>query len=521
MVHPCRLLKHFLLDRSQFDLHLCLLLLLIIIIIIIIHVAHVQNTQERGSSSFPKTSGVSLNIVGRFEHYRIEAATSDQLVPIMGQIFDAERQAEMQQNMYFFSQMMMTMNSTLMNSPCSCLSVYQPYWGPQTDVSGPEPCTFRVGTSSTVGHSISGPGPNQCDPMPTRRRQTVDKQSGPYISQLRSTSPKSAGDQLGSAVRQHDYDGVPVQSTYFHNSKLPSTLISFYIAEETILEVPHPMFSQLFVHPVVASFSCTSLEENMATPTDTDWTQVYTLMLKRLAKDLDDSHNRLKNALELNRIQEHQQRYVPNDRYFQTAGYTPENRLTTISESFAIFLQQTLSQQIEMTLPLRQLCVHLSCAICSHSSVAEHFQDVSLISHNGKLLGIKLHMNVPQIEHVDIDFKSCYAVLIKQENLLSRNLLEPHWRSQSNQFREFKLAHIRGLVKFLLQNSFFHVGTQVFRQHRGASTPLPPLPPPHHHPCCTCSEYSRERIIILSKNIGGFTEHCWTIWTLPHRSCYI
>ena len=97
---------------------------------------------------------------------------------------------------------------------------------------------------------------------------------GPYSSQLRSTSPTSAGAQLGSAVRQHDYDGAPVQSTYFHNSKLPATLISFYIAGETILEVPHPMFSQLFVHPVVASFSCTSLEESMATPTDTDWTQV-------------------------------------------------------------------------------------------------------------------------------------------------------------------------------------------------------------------------------------------------------
>ena len=57
-------------------------------------VAYVQNTQVSGSSSFPKTSGVSLNIVGRLGQYRIEAATSDQLVPIMGQIFDAERQAE-------------------------------------------------------------------------------------------------------------------------------------------------------------------------------------------------------------------------------------------------------------------------------------------------------------------------------------------------------------------------------------------------------------------------------------------
>ena len=151
-----------------------------------------------------------------------------------------------------FEEMMMTMNPTLMNSPCSCLSVYQPCRGPQTDVSGPEPCTFRVGTSSTVGHSISGPGPNQCDPMPTRRRQTVDKQSGPHSSQLRSTSPTSAGAQLGSAVRQHDYDGVPVQSTYFHNSKLPATLISFYIAGETILEVPH-VFSNVFSPTVCAS----------------------------------------------------------------------------------------------------------------------------------------------------------------------------------------------------------------------------------------------------------------------------
>ena len=48
-------------------------------------------------------------------------------------------------------------------------------------------------------------------------------------------------------------------------------------------------------------------------------------------------------------------------------------------------------------------------------------------------------------------------------------IFQGHWRSQSKQFREFKLAHVRDLVKFLLQNSFFHVGTQVFCQHRGAS----------------------------------------------------
>ena len=58
-----------------------------------------------------------------------------------------------------------------------------------------------------------------------------------------------------------------------------------------------------------------------------------------------------------------------------------------------------------------------------------------------------------------------------QNHRLERTLriFQGHWRSQSKQFREFKLAHIRDLVEFLLQNSFFHVGTQVFCQHRGAS----------------------------------------------------
>lgn len=62
-----------------------------------------------------------------------------------------------------------------------------------------------------------------------------------------------------------------------------------------------------------------------------------------------------------------------------------------------------------MTTPLRQLCVQLSCAILSHSAVADKFQDVSLVTRNGNLLGVQLHMKVPQIENADIEFKSCYA----------------------------------------------------------------------------------------------------------------
>lgn len=95
--------------------------------------------------------------------------------------------------------------------------------------------------------------------------------------------------------------------------------------------------------------------------------------------------------------------------YFQNAGCTPENRLATASETLAIFLSQTLSQQTEMRPALRQLCVQVSCAIHSHSSVADHFQDVSLITRNGKLMGVKLNMTVPHFEHPEIVFKSCYA----------------------------------------------------------------------------------------------------------------
>ena len=91
-------------------------------------VTNVQNTQERGSSSVPKTSGVSLNIVGRLGQYRIEASTADQLAPIMGQIFDAERQAEMQQNMWNVQQMMMTMNPALMNSPTMSGATNGHFW---------------------------------------------------------------------------------------------------------------------------------------------------------------------------------------------------------------------------------------------------------------------------------------------------------------------------------------------------------------------------------------------------------
>ena len=98
----------------------------------------------------------------------------------------------------------------------------------------------------------------------------------------------------------------------------------------------------------------------------------------------------------------------------------------------------------------------------------------SLLLMNGHLKSINLTSLASTIKWNTIEF---FMLLISQSSIQTHNhklertlrIFQGHWRSQSKQFREFKLAHIRDLVKFLLQNSFFHVGTQVFRQHRGAS----------------------------------------------------
>ena len=211
VVHLCHLLKLFLLDRSLFDLHHCFLLLLVILLQtfrILKWVDHHRLQKIGGLAEYCWTTWTiphrSCYCWSVSSHYG-----SDFRCWTIG--WDATK-------MWNFQQMMMTMNPTLMNSPCSCLSVYQPCRGPQADTTGPEPSPFSTGTLSTVGHSTaghstSGPGPSQCDPMTTRRRRTVDKQLGPYGFQLRSTSPTSAGAQLGSAVQHHNYGGLHLQST--------------------------------------------------------------------------------------------------------------------------------------------------------------------------------------------------------------------------------------------------------------------------------------------------------------------
>ena len=70
------------------------------------------------------------------------------------------------------------------------------------------------------------------------------------------------------------------------------------------------------------------------------------------------------------------------------------------------------------------------------------------------------------LQHVHLD-----STLQTHTNKMERTLrtFRGHWRTQSKQYREIKLADIPALVQYLLNHSYFHVGVQVFKQHRGAS----------------------------------------------------
>ena len=241
--------------------------------------------------------------------------------------------------------------------------------GPLVESTSPEPSSHGPGT-------VTGLVPNQFTSSMSKRRRTSQYEPG-LASFVRPNSSTAAGPQLDDAVRKHEYRGISVLSTYFQNVKLPDELQSFHIAGKTILEIPHPLLPHLFVHPVVASFSKSTLEDHLTNPTDSDWSQVYTLMSSRISKDLCESTHRLKNALELNRIQEYQQRSIPNPQYFRQSGYSLEIESNhTRFRVICLFLQQKVSQMTEMTRPLQHVCAQLSCAICFHSSVADQFENV-------------------------------------------------------------------------------------------------------------------------------------------------
>ena len=102
------------------------------------------------------------------------------------------------------------MNQTMMESPCSCLSLFSPSRGLLVDTTGPEPSIHGAGAVSTPG-PVPGLEPDRLTSPMSKRRRTSTYQLGPF-SLLRSTSSTSAGPQLDTAVeklRKHDYGENP------------------------------------------------------------------------------------------------------------------------------------------------------------------------------------------------------------------------------------------------------------------------------------------------------------------------
>ena len=79
------------------------------------------------------------------------------------------------------------------------------------------------------------------------------------------------------------------RSACYKIQSYPTPPIHFQVAGEYTLEVPHPKFPELFVHPTIARFMCNTLFNNIHPPQNSDWSQIiYTLLLKRLGRDLQD-----------------------------------------------------------------------------------------------------------------------------------------------------------------------------------------------------------------------------------------
>ena len=239
-----------------FDLHHRLLLLLRILPVLL---RNVQTTQARWIVS--KNIWVSLNSVGRPGQYRIEASTADQLAPhpwvsfsILNDRLKCDKLCWIFNKRWWWIKHRWTHHVTMFML-CMAWSVYQPLCINHVGVHKlillvrNPPHLVRRNPCLQSNTQLSDTQPLVLDPVNVIQwlwceDRRLGRSRGPTVVSSRSSSPTSAGAQLGSAVQPHEYGGLTVQSTYFRNSKLPAILTSFYIAGETILEVPHPRFPQ-------------------------------------------------------------------------------------------------------------------------------------------------------------------------------------------------------------------------------------------------------------------------------------
>ena len=172
----------------------------------------------------------------------------------------------------------------------------------------------------------------------------------------------SSTDRDGAKM-DHDYYGQSVRSAYYKIQSHPTPPICFRIAGEYTLEVPYP---ELFVPPIIAGFMCSALVDNIHSPQNSDWGQVYTLMLKRLGTDLQAPTDRIKNSLENGRVVENQQRYIPNPQYYVPTKYLQGSQLEISAGEFTNFLTEQISKEAVVTPQLVQTCLELSKTLQCH-----------------------------------------------------------------------------------------------------------------------------------------------------------
>eukprot|EP00435_Cladocopium_sp_Y103_P043210 s466_g12.t1 len=248
---------------------------------------------------------VSVQIMGQLGQYRFEASDAQQLTPIVTTLLDAEaRQINFQHlqvmhQMEMQKQMMMTM-----------MMVNQ-----GVESSEPVPEISQNSPSKRLKPMPSDPNRGDFHPHANFMSGPVDR-----------------------ASQEHEYYGDKVISVYGSYENTSQSLLQCQILDEQVQEIAHPEFPHLFVHPIVARFMCSTLFEHKLELQAIDWTQVYTLFGQRAGQDLFAATGRLKNALELGRVVESQQRYIPSHKYFDPIQYLQGPGLDTASVCFAEYL---------------------------------------------------------------------------------------------------------------------------------------------------------------------------------------
>ena len=244
---------------------------------------------------YPKTSApepIRVQICGHLGQYSFEA--SDPL--IVPQLIEAEqRQSTMQfqQQMMFqqlSSQWQQTSQSEMNMMMMMRMMMQRPLTVPMDHVG-------HTGNSETVVESSEQTSKTIFYVRTGGNLTSEPAHSVPGVGRS-AHEPQSSTDRDG-ATMDHDYHGQSVRSVYYKIQSYPTPPICFRIAGEYTLWKCHtPNFLNcLCAQSLPVSCVVRYIVANIHSPQNSDWSQIYTLMLKRLGTDLQASTDRIKKTL--------------------------------------------------------------------------------------------------------------------------------------------------------------------------------------------------------------------------------